>query len=130
MKRRLLQAAAVLLGLALLCLLMLWLRPPCLILQYTGLYCTGCGVTHMVAALLRGDLPGAAAQNPFMLLALPLCALWLLAEAARYVLGKPPLCRGRWARPVFGVLLLLAALFTVLRNLPGFSWLAPAWAAG
>lgn len=109
---------------------LLLLRPPCLILKYTGFYCAGCGVQHMALALLQGDLAGAASENLFMLLVLPATAVYLAWEAVRYVLQKKPLCRMRGFLPALCGVLALAAVFTFLRNLPSFSWLAPAWASG
>lgn len=130
MKKRACQVLALLLALALGGVVLLWLRPDCLILKHTGFFCTGCGVQHMVLALLRGDLAGAAAENLFMLLALPAAASYFLWEAVRYIQAKQPLYRMRGFLPVLCFVLALAAAFTLLRNLPGFSWLAPAWAAG
>lgn len=125
MKKRLLRAVLALAGLALLGVLILIFSPHCLILESTGYYCAGCGTQRMVRALLRGDLAGAARQNLLMLIGLPLCGLYLLAEAVRYVRGKRPLCRSRAFLPVAAGALALAGVFTVLRNLPGFQWLAP-----
>ena len=98
--------------------------PPCPSLWLTGLFCPGCGTTRALHALLHGDLPGALAMNPLMVLSLPPVAV-LLAQALD-VLPKPlePLARRlanarAWAVVVIG--------YAVLRNLPWppFSWLAP-----
>lgn len=98
--------------------------PPCPSLWLTGLFCPGCGTTRALHALLHGDLPGALAMNPLMVLSLPAVAV-LLAQALD-VLPKPlePLARRlanarAWAVVVIG--------YAVLRNLPWppFSWLAP-----
>ena len=130
MKARIAKAAGLLLAVALSGAGLLLLRPDCLILKYTGFYCAGCGVQHMTLALLRGDLAGAAAENLFMLLVLPSTAVYLGWEALRYIQGKKPLFRMRGFLPALCAVLILADLFTLLRNLPGFSWLAPAWASG
>ncbi len=123
--RRTLRAAAVLLALFLLCLLLYALRPPCLILSSTGYYCAGCGTQRMIASLLQGDFPGAFRQNPLMFFLLPLAGIYAAAEAVRYVGKKRPLWKSRAFLPVLLVLLFLSLLFTVLRNLPAFSFLAP-----
>ncbi len=119
------RAGLLLLALASALALLLALKPPCLILKYTGFYCAGCGVQRMLSALLRGDLAGAAAQNLFMLLFLPAAGAYLLAEAWRYGAGKRLLCRSRAFAPLLVGILLLAGAFTVLRNLPAYAWLAP-----
>ncbi len=129
MTRRAVKAGALLLALVLALALMLALRPPCLILKYTGFFCTGCGVQHMLLALLQGDFAGALAQNSFMLFFLPLAGVFLLAELLRYVQGKPLLCKTKAFLYVLLALLVLAGIFTVLRNLPSFRWLAPGWVA-
>ncbi len=124
-KKRCLKAAGLLCGLALCAGGIYLLRPPCLIYQCTGLYCAGCGTQRMAAALLQGDIPRAFSHNPFMFIALPLGALYALWEGWRYGAGKPPLYKRKGARWVFLGVLLLAAAFTLLRNLPGFYMLGP-----
>lgn len=94
-------------------------------LVLTGTYCPGCGGLRAVNDLTRGDLAAAASSNLLLVGALPLL-----------VLGWGRWLTDRWrglARPVDGrravlfVTLLgaVALLFTVLRNLPAGSWLAP-----
>lgn len=124
-KKRLLQAAGVLLGLVLACVLLLALGPPCLILESTGYYCAGCGGQRMIAALLQGDLLGAFRHNPFLFFALPLAGAYAVWEAARYVRQKRPLFRSKRFAAVLIAVLVLALVFTVLRNLPGFGFLGP-----
>lgn len=128
MKRRALTVAGALLALCLGAAVVLLLRPDCLILKYTGFYCAGCGTQHMALALLRGDFRDALGQNLFMLVFLPLTCVYIVAEAVRYLLGRRPLYRSKAFIPVLCGVIVLATAFTVLRNLPGFQWLAPAWA--
>lgn len=130
MKLRALTAAVVLLALCLGAAAILLLKPDCLILKYTGLYCAGCGTQHMALALLRGDFRDALGQNLFMLVFLPLACVYIAVELARYVKGLKPLFRYRAFMPSLCVVLAAGLAFTVLRNLPGFQWLAPSWAAG
>lgn len=125
MTRRALAAAGLLLALALAGGAILLLHPPCLILKYSGFYCTGCGTQRMVWALLRGDFPGAARQNLFMLVFLPIFSFYMVAEALRYVKGRPLLLRSKGFPAAACLVLAAAGVFTVLRNLPSFSWLAP-----
>lgn len=126
MRRRALKAAGIFLALAFGAAALLLLRPPCLILEYTGFYCAGCGTQRMVLALLRGDLKSAMGLNLFMLAVLPIAGVYAVAEALRYVRGKKLLCRSRGFPPALLAVLVAAAVFTVLRNLPEFRWLAPA----
>ena len=67
------------------------LRPPCLILKSTGLYCGACGFTRMVEELLQGNVGAAFRQNPYMFALLPLAGAYLAGEAACYLRQRPPL---------------------------------------
>lgn len=55
------------------------LAVPCLLSQATGVPCPACGVTRGAAALLRGDVPGMAAQWPGVLLTVLLAAMALVS---------------------------------------------------
>lgn len=88
----------------------------CLVHRLTGYWCPLCGGTRAAHALVHGDLHAAIGYNPFALLV-------LLAGAA--VLGRWLLHRraGR-TRPLVSVqeaavLAAAAAVFAVVRNLPG-----------
>ena len=64
---------------------------PCPFRLATGFLCPGCGVTHLLQALLRGDIAAAWAANPALLLASPLLAGMLLRSDAAWVReGKRP----------------------------------------
>lgn len=88
------------------------LFPPCPFYALTGWYCPGCGGLRMTHDLLHGDLAAAATDNVFLLVGLPLVALWWLS-------------RRRARRPAvtpaaIAVAAAAAVLWAVVRNLPGF----------
>nr|WP_244501059.1 DUF2752 domain-containing protein [Streptomyces sp. TP-A0874] len=97
--------------------------PVCPLFRWTGVLCPGCGGLRSVHSLAHGDLTAALGANAPVVAgcAAFLCvwALWV-GRAAR---GRPmslPL------RPVHAWLLAaLLAVFTVVRNLPFGSVLAP-----
>lgn len=98
--------------------------PACHFHQLTGLNCPGCGMTRATHALLHGDLATALRDN-----ALLVClAMLATARGAWFGLnrlrGKPNdvFFRAAWLWPLLGA----ALLFTVLRNLPAFSFFSPA----
>jgi len=96
----------------------------CPLYALTGLYCPGCGGLRGVNDLTNGHVGQAASSNLLLVLALPFAALvfvrWVFgAWSGREVRAVPALPRAL----TYG-LVVLAALFTVVRNLPG-SWLAP-----
>ena len=97
----------------------------CPIYELTGIYCPGCGSGRAARALLRGDLAAAFGHN---LLALPLglvCGGVLGWEYLRAVFPGLGLKKARLPDWFGGAALVLLLLFTLLRNLPAFAFLAP-----
>lgn len=91
----------------------------------TGLWCPGCGGLRAVNDLTNGDVIGSLSSNVFILpLLVVLVGAWMLWVRKRWrgagdrmiVLHKPSAV----------VILVLLAVFTILRNTPWGSWLAPA----
>ncbi|WTW94375.1 DUF2752 domain-containing protein [Streptomycetaceae bacterium NBC_01309] len=97
--------------------------PVCPFLKFTGAYCPGCGGLRCANALARLDVPAALAYNAFAVAMVPLLAFIWLRWTARSVRGR---VRMSAADPRL-VRLLVAAivLFTVVRNLPFGTALAP-----
>ncbi len=97
--------------------------PVCLFHQMTGWNCPGCGGTRSVYALLHGNLALALKDNALFVLLLPVIGLrgaWLAGQKS---LGKPV---GQFLPAnALWLLLAVAVIFTVLRNLPAFSFLSP-----
>jgi len=100
------------------------LFPPCLFHLATGLHCPGCGGTRAAHLLLHGDLLGALRQNVFFVAVLPLAALYIfsLTRFAATGVWKEPIVSGKKATTIIAVLVIG---FAILRNLPGFEFLAP-----
>jgi hypothetical protein len=96
--------------------------PTCPFLFVTGLDCPGCGSLRALHALAHGDFTTAMARNPLTLAGMAVLAFLWVAWLRRSVTGAPR----RWAAPpwMLRALLGLVLSFWVLRNLPGFAWLA------
>jgi hypothetical protein len=97
--------------------------PVCEFHQLTGLHCPGCGATRALYALLHGDLPTALHDNALLVLLMVAWAgrgLWLGWEKWR---GRA--VGGFFPAWTLWVVLTLAVVFGVVRNLPWFSFLAP-----
>ncbi|WP_218587676.1 DUF2752 domain-containing protein [Selenomonas ruminantium] len=90
---------------------------PCIFHLLTGYKCPGCGVTHLVLALLRGDIQAAWQANPAILLALPLFVLWWGYDAYCWV-------RDGWHPPfperIGYMLVAYFLLFGIWRNVAGW----------
>ena len=88
------------------------LFPPCPFKLLTGWDCPACGGLRMTHDLLHGEVSAAVVDNVYLLIGLPLLAVWALWRAPR---GR------RVLTPVLLVVLLVTATaWTVVRNLPGF----------
>lgn len=97
--------------------------PLCLVYHVTGLYCPGCGAMRAVHSLLAGDLLLALRSNVLIMAALPVTALVIGMWTRHRIQGRPttvPL-----PRPLVIALLVAIVLFTALRNIPAFWFLAP-----
>ncbi|MEG3626181.1 DUF2752 domain-containing protein [Streptomyces sp. C6-003] len=97
--------------------------PACPLLQFTGVYCPGCGGLRSAHAFVHGDLTTALQANaPAVLGYLAFTVLWTVwvVRAAR---GRPVgIAPGPVLTWTLGALLLV---FTVVRNLPFGGWLHP-----
>jgi hypothetical protein len=86
--------------------------PPCPFRLLTGWNCPGCGGLRMTHDLLTGDIGAAAVDNVFLLVGLPLLALWLIV---RWRAGRKPMPKAATVTMAVAVV-----AWTVIRNVPGF----------
>ena len=95
--------------------------PACPFRLLTGWNCPGCGGLRMTHDVLHGDFAAAVTDNVFMLVALPLLALWLVLRWRS----------GRKLMPTAAVIVVVLAgvAWTIVRNLPGFP-LVPTFIGG
>lgn len=90
-----------------------------------GIYCPGCGGLRAVNDLTHGDIGAAASSNLMLLLALPVVIFVLGRWAWDSWTGRERAYRPRVVLGVTAAYCVALAVFTVLRNLPVGSWLAP-----
>jgi hypothetical protein len=88
------------------------LFPPCPFKLLTGWNCPACGGLRMIHDLMHADLGAAVVDNLFLLVGLPVLAVWALL---RRWTGRP-VVNG----VVIAVLVVSTITWTVIRNLPGF----------
>jgi len=88
------------------------LFPPCLFRLATGWNCPACGGLRMTHDLLHGDLAAAVVDNVFLLVGLPLLAVWVLWRRRR---GERP-----FPLAAIVAITVAAVTWTVARNMPGF----------
>ncbi|MEU6983621.1 DUF2752 domain-containing protein [Streptomyces sp. NPDC046324] len=97
--------------------------PVCPLLRFTGLYCPGCGGLRSAHAVVHGDLAAAFGANALAVVGYGLfalvMALWLIRAVRAVPMRVAVTPAWAWA---IGALL---ALFSLVRNLPFGSALAP-----
>ena len=98
-----------------------FLFPACPFKALTGLDCPACGGLRMTHDLLNGDLAAAVVDNIFLVVALPVLAVWLVVRWRRGLTLMP------MAATV--TVIVAAVAWTVARNWPGFP-LVPTLLAG
>lgn len=86
--------------------------PTCPFRLLTGLNCPGCGGLRMTHDVLNGDFGAAVVDNVFLLVGLPMLALWLFL---RWRGGRKLMPKSAVA-----IVIVAAVTWTVVRNLPGF----------
>ncbi len=97
--------------------------PICLFHELTGWNCPGCGGTRSVYALLHGNFALALKDNALFVIVLAAAAARGSWFAARRIRRQPV---GEFLPAKFlWTWLVVAAVFTVLRNLPAFAFLSP-----
>jgi hypothetical protein len=106
---------------------LLWRYPPetssryprCPVFTWLHFYCPGCGATRAMAALLHGRVGEAFHWNGLFVLLLPFALAFLAASYWRANRSA----EFRWPvvpDAVLTVVLALAGIFTVVRNIPKF----------
>ena len=90
-----------------------------------GWYCPGCGGLRAVNDLTHGQVVEAASSNLLLVTLMPLAIAALVLWSVDRWRGKPPRLSSRHASVVAAAALVVAIAFSVVRNLPAGSWLAP-----
>ena len=97
---------------------------PCIFYLLFDKYCPGCGITRMCVALARLDIPAAMSHNLLAFFLVPVLLVIFFCKAVGFVKT------GSWKRSkletgFYLVAFALCIVFTVLRNLSAYAYLAP-----
>ena len=94
---------------------------PCIFNKVTGFYCPGCGITRAIRALVRGDIKTSFRNNILLYTVFPIIFI-LEIFRRRY---RKSLKFKKVHNVIIIILLVFAIVFGILRNIPGFEYLAP-----
>lgn len=87
---------------------------PCPFRMITGWLCPGCGITHMLIALIHLDFHTAYLENPFLLLTLPFVIGQIIYQ--RY-LQLTKQVNPQWNQVLLWLYVIALIIFGILRNL-------------
>lgn len=87
---------------------------PCPFRTITGWLCPGCGITHMLIALIHLDFHTAYLENPFLLLTFPFLIGEILYQ--RY-LQLTKQVNPQWNQVLLWLYVIALIIFGILRNL-------------
>ncbi|MCJ8332398.1 MAG: DUF2752 domain-containing protein [Lentisphaeria bacterium] len=92
----------------------------------TGIFCAGCGATRSVHAIAHGNFAQAAAYNLLTILVfIPATLLWIVDLSAVLIKGESIVPWKKLPMWIVWVFLSLLMLYSILRNMDAFSFLAP-----
>lgn len=96
----------------------------CIFRKITHLYCPGCGITRMLAAILTGDFYQALRYNPLICILLPLVIVYLVDYLINQARGQKSLLV-RTPNWVWILMIVVLVIYGIMRNLLWFEYLAP-----
>lgn len=86
--------------------------PKCMLHQWTGLHCAGCGGTRAVAALSKGHIAEAFRMNPLLIAGTPVFALMIFFQRRREQRSK------RLTPSISWLIASVVIIYSVARNVP------------
>lgn len=99
----------------------------CVSREFTGLYCSGCGMTRAVLSLLKLDFYQAFRYNAFSVVILPILFLYFYGEVHAYFFKTKNFIVNKIPMMFWVVVIVLMLIYGVIRNIPCFSFLTPTY---
>lgn len=95
---------------------------PCIFNKITNLYCPGCGLTRMFMSIIKLDFYQAFRYNPLVFILLIFSSLLLIFNKIyQHITHK----KIKIPKSVYIILIFVVITYSILRNIPWFSFLAP-----
>ena len=97
---------------------------PCIFNLITGLHCPGCGISRMFLSLASLDFKSAFGYNAYIMTVGPIALIFVIRHYVLYIL-KGQKNSGKFETVLLIIAFVLMIIFSILRNLPQFAFLAP-----
>ena len=94
---------------------------PCIFHKITHLYCPGCGLTRMILEILKLNFYQAFRYNPLLFILLPFIIIYELIKYINWIQDKNFII----SKKIWYTLLIVTIIYTILRNINIFNYLAP-----
>ena len=93
--------------------------------KLTGLYCPGCGITRCLTSIIHLEFYQAFRYNPYVFLLLPLIISYIVYQIYIWVCDKEDYISKKIPKSLLIIIIITLMLYSILRNISYFSWLAP-----
>ncbi len=93
---------------------------PCIFRKITGFKCPGCGITHLVFALLKLDFHEAFISNPLVFIYLPFIIIYFTYLDYLYIYEKKDKVLKKIPNIIWIILIIITIIYAVIRNISGF----------
>lgn len=90
---------------------------PCIIHEITGFKCPGCGITHLVFALLHLDFHEAFISNPLVFIYMPFIIAYFIYFDYLYIYQKKDKIICKIPNWVWVILIIITLGYGVIRNM-------------
>ena len=87
---------------------------PCPFRMITGWLCPGCGITHMLIALIQLDFHTAYLENPFLFITLPFIIGQIIYQRYLQLTNQT---NPQWNQVLLWIYVIALIIFGILRNL-------------
>jgi hypothetical protein len=98
---------------------------PCPLHELFGVNCPGCGLSRMLFSIMELKFYQAFRYNPLMFIYLPIIALMALDFIVAYIHERKTKVIRKVPVFVWGIMITVALVFGVVRNIEPFTFLAP-----
>lgn len=89
---------------------------PCIFHEITGYKCPGCGITHLVFALLKLNIHEAFISNPLVFIYMPFIIFYFVYLDYLYIYEKKDKILKNIPNWVWIVLIIITLLYGIIRN--------------
>ena len=92
---------------------------PCIFHEITGYKCPGCGITHLVFALLHFDFREAFISNPLVFIYMPFIIFYFAYYDYLYIFEKKDKIIKKIPNWIWIILIIITSAYGVVRNIIG-----------